>query len=361
MKPKLIIFDTGIIDNINTRLLQLLSNKFDCKLYYLYKDYRKFENSFFVKKIFLILLEFIKISFLLLINKPNKIIIRGGSLNYYFYIPFLVKILVRNNEIILFKYDIDNFREYSNSFYANIFLYFNKVSEKINMIYSDKIIHKGLKNELEFLPFYEKIKNKKHYLFREFIDEDLICDYNPNVKLSKKDGEIHLCYGGCIHERDNFYHERTVNLFKKIAEQKIHIHVYARKSKDFEILKDNKYFHYEGFFTYSELLKEYTKYDFGVYLYGRTDNLFYDDNIWNLTGFSNKIFDYILAGLPILYSSNLIAISEFLDTKRLGIKLDYRNLDFSMLNNFALDEFIKDRNKYLNNYDNSRFIKFMEE
>ncbi len=272
----------------------------------------------------------------------------------------LLSLFMNTDELIYFPYDISFFYPKAKKLNRIFLRTVESIVKKKLFIRADKVIHKGLGKELEFLDFYKKIKNKPHYLFREFINKDLIQNYDSNVKLSNKDDEIHFCYGGCVHEKDDFYHERTINTFKRIVKEKIHVHVYSKKAKDFEMLKNNKYFHYEGFFPYTQLLKEYKKYDFGLYLYGRTDDLFADDNIWNLTGFSNKIYDYILSGIPILYSSNMKAISEFLDKRKLGIKLNYRDLDFFLLDKFNLDNFKKDREEYLKTYTNKNLLEFME-
>lgn len=367
MSNKLVIFDTGLIDNLNHTLCKILEKEYNTKVYYLYKDYNEFEDTFFLIKPIYILKEIITIKRFLKSNKIDKAIIRGGSLLYYCFLPSLLKNSCKTVEIILFKYDIDNFRSYLGSFsiknmISNIYLYFNRLAEKRVMMKSDKIIHKGLENELEFLPFYEEIKDKLHYLFREFLDLEIVQDFYLENKLSANDNEIHIVYGGCIHETDSFYHERTTNLFKRIIHNSIHIHVYSRQVKEYQELMKSRFFHYEGFKKHKVLIREYSRYDFGLYFYGRTDNMFdvKGGNIWDITGFSNKIYDYILAGLPILYSRNLKAIAEFLDEHELGISGDYKSFDFSVLKKMHIKDYSEKRNKYLQNYSFRKFIKFME-
>src|SRR3989338_2270205 len=120
---------------------------------------------------------------------PDKIIIYGKAMTTIWTMIFFVRLFGLKNEIIVFRYDIENFRPYWNGLATRFGHFIARKLEKYSLINADKIIHKGLENELSFLPFHHKIRNKPHYLFREFINPKRIKKYNPKAKLSNKDGE----------------------------------------------------------------------------------------------------------------------------------------------------------------------------
>ena len=296
-------------------------------------------------------------------KKYEKVFCIYSFKNRYFF-PFF---LFFRGEKIRFVYDFNAFLPVPGNPLLKLYHHLNNYLEKLSLVCSAKIIHKGLDDELELLSYYHKIKNKPDYLFREFLNKEFINESESMkdsiVKLSDTDGEIHIVYGGVIYQTDDFYHERNVNLFSRIVSQKMHIHVYAKPCADFAKLKDNPYFHYEGSVPYTQLIKEYAKYDFGLYLYGRTDEKYgsYGTNIWERTGFSNKIFDYIIAGIPILYSDNYKAVCEFLDPLGLGIKGHYTDFDFNSLKDLDLTRYRKMRNMYIRDYNVKRFNEFISQ
>ncbi|MCS3922223.1 hypothetical protein M2325_000908 [Methanococcus voltae PS] len=233
---------------------------------------------------------------------------------------------------IFFPYDISHFCKIPGDPIYRLKCNIGLLLEKLMFLKSDKIIHKGLSNELEYLPFYDsKIKNKSEYLFREFLNNNLIQEYNPDIKLSKKDGEIHLVYVGGLFLEDVIMYESFYTFYPKITNQKIHLHIYSKISRETldrfkEIEKEDMYFHYEGALSHDELIKEITKYDYGIQLFGNDKNIPY--NLSAKLAFSNKLYDYCCANLPIIANTELEAVYEFVNNNNedLGVSLKYTEL-----------------------------------
>jgi len=117
-------------------------------------------------------------------SKYEKILLVGGTL-VYFIPPFLLTRL-KNRELIVYRHDIDLFRPKPKITKGKFLFHLTSACEKYFMIRANKIIHKGLEKELEFLPYYARIKDRKSYLFREFLNPQLVQKSNPKKKLSKK-------------------------------------------------------------------------------------------------------------------------------------------------------------------------------
>lgn len=313
-------------DEICQLLSSMLGKEFIVEELYLQTFFEK--PPFLLKRWFLVIKKFKK---LLKDFKPKKIIVFGKSLISVWIIIFLVRLLRLRIEIILFRYDIENFRPYFKNIRMNTGHFVAKELEKFCFLNSDKIIHKGTKNELKFLKFYAKIKNKPHYLFREFLTPDLIQDYNPTNKLSRKDGAIHLVSVGAIPLVERPYAYSIWELYPKITCQKIHFHVYMHVDKNTEnklrkIETENQFFHYEGYLSHKKLIKELTKYDYGSYL-----------DVWNRAKIKNsyftiiaigsRIFDYISAHLPIICSDDDFATVELLDKHNIGLHISSEKYD----------------------------------
>lgn len=264
--------------------------------------------------------------------KPDKVVICGGSLISLWIIVFLIRLFRLRVEIILFRYDIEHFYLLPSrkAFNEKIGHFISLTLEKFCLLMADKIVHKGLKNELEFLPFYRKIKDKPHYLFREFLDKRLIQKSRQNAKLSRKDNQLHLVYIGGLYLDDFPTIESFWAFYPKITCQKIHLHIYSKQPEGIvkklrEMEKRDRYLHYEGFMEHRELLKKILKYDYGIQFFGREDK---EPDIVNKVAFSNKLFDYISARLPIIVTSNQVAIADFVEQHHIGFSIPYYKIKY---------------------------------
>lgn len=333
------------------RVPSILSKKFTVKEWYILPDPDK--PTFFVLRWFSIINNWDK---MIRKFKPDKIIICGGALISIWLIVFLARLFRLNIEITLFRYDIEHFRPSQKGFKENFRFFVALKLEKFCFLNSDKIIHKGLENELEFLSFYKKIKHKPHYLFRNFLDYDLIQKYNPN-KLSKKDGEIHLVFVGGPVLNDMPHTESFLDFYPKITKQKIHLHLYFLvpeniEEKFKEIGKRDPFFHYETVLEHHKLIKEISKYDYGYVLHGTNKKLFGNASIWLKTIFGNKYYDYISAFLPIICSDNLEATVRFIKKNKIGFSIHYDNISN------LRKEILKNKKNYIGFVKNiKKFIK----
>ena len=302
--------------------------------------------------------------------KPDKILLCGGSLITIWPIIFLIKLWHLNAEVISFRYDIEYFRPYPKGIIGKLQHFIARKLEKYSLINSNKIIHKGSQDELQFLPFYGRIKNKRHYLLKEFLDKELIQNYNPGIKLSKKDGKLHLAYGGGWYYDDVSTSDSFFKLYEPLLKNNCHMHVYTeaegnRIKRIEEFRKKYPNFHYEGFVGREKLVREYQKYDFGLNFYGFL-NKEKNSNIFVKTAFSNKNFDYAVAMLPILTNNEAIAKSDFAVKNKIGYSynlLDYNNpliyKEISNKNNYK--KLIENLKTFINrNLDNKDFINFIK-
>lgn len=280
--------------------------------------------------------------------KPNKAIIYGESLIAIWIVVLWIRVFRDNTEIIVFRYDIENVRPIS-GLKSVLGHTISRLLEKFCLINSDKIIHKGLMDELKFLKYYKRIKSKPHYLFREFLDKKLIQVYNPHNKLSKKDNEFHLVYNGAtlfLHDIANS--ESIWKFYPKLTKQKIHLHIYSDIPEDAivrfrELEKDDPYIHFEGFFDQKILVGELTKYDYGTHILGY-ENWKRKYN-WEKSIFSNKYYDHICAFLPTICSSQFEAAVEFIEKKGIGFSIPYDDVQ-------NLGRILKEREK-----DYGRYIR----
>ncbi len=300
-------------------LNKILSKNFEVKQYYLFHGQEK--PPLLLKRWYLTVHNFIRAykNF-----KPDKIFIFGKTLISLWLLPLIIRIFRLDIEIVVFRYDIEYFRPFYKGIYSKISFLLNRWLEKFCFIKSDKIIHKGLENELEYLPFYDKIKGKPHYLFREFLDGTEIQKYNPDIRLSKKDKEMHLVYVGGIHLKSQPIGDSIWEFYPKITGQKIHLHMYistkfndASIKKLNEISKKNRYFHFERPLPHASLIRAISKYDFGICLdsWNKSNT---KNEYFQFTSFGNKYFDYISAKLPIIILNEQTPVVEFVDKYGIG-------------------------------------------
>ena len=312
-------------ETLYAKLIKLLQNDYIVDEFS-FEKLPRVKHYFFIGRLLLLKNLLKGINILFFDSSYKKIIICGGVLRY---LDIIVRLFHKKREIILFRYDIDNFRDAPSGFINRISFKYALYAERYCMIHSDKIIHKGLEKELEFLDFYEKIKNKPHYLFREFIDEkDIVKKEDMLPKLSDKDDEIHLVYVGGLYFKSFPGVESFWKFYPKITNQMLHLHIYSKVSKEIEdeflrIEQNNRYFHYEGFRNHEDLIKELTQYDWGIQLFGDNNN---DVMLMAKVAFSNKIYDYLQANLPCIVSNNQEAIGEFLNKSKKNILINYHDI-----------------------------------
>ena len=303
----------------------ILSKEFTVEEFYMHSSV--FNPPFFLKRLFLVIKNWKR-----LIRKfnPDKVIVYGKALTSIWIFVLLIRLFGLKIEIIIFRYDLEHFRPYLKGLKTKAGHFITRKLEKFCLLQADKIIHKGLANELQFLAVYDKIKNKPHYLFREFINPDLIQPCNPNMKLSKKDGNFHLVIVGALPLVEVTYSESMWEFYPKITNQKIHLYIYTNVDKSTgnklkKIESENLFFHYCGYLSRDKLLKEISKYDYGVYLTSwNRGNI--KNNHFTITSMSYRIFDYISSHLPIISSNDSTAAVDLIDKYKIGIHIPFNKV-----------------------------------
>jgi glycosyltransferase involved in cell wall biosynthesis len=151
-------------------------------------------------------------------------------------------------------------------------------------------------------------------VFPNYTPKNLIPD-TLLEKLSEEDGETHIVYAGTISSKIEGHHYDLREVFKEIAMQDVHVHVYAsREDEAYKALADGeRCIHYHGHLNQRTLLPELTQYDFGWAGFNDALNSKHLD-----AALPNKIFEYIACGLPILTFPHK-TLKEFVERHRVGV------------------------------------------
>lgn len=292
---------------------------FDFKFFKInYKEMPKI-FSYSLKKFPSIYKAVIKILFL----NPDIIIVRANP-NW---LPALAKNLFRKSLFIYFPYD---FRSLCYNSYEEMIKYvphFEIKSERYCFENADGIMYKGAENKFDYLD--EKIlgKNLKitapKFHIVPYCSKNLVVPPNKD-KLSKKDKEIHIVFAGNMDP-----HPTCLNTFNMVIKQKIHLHVYGKTANIYSDESDrikahakffkSKYFHLHKQLEQEELIKEISKYDYGLWpgYYGKE----YSTNKMILYETGNKFSTYFEACLPIIYIDNYKYIGESIQRYGAGIPI----------------------------------------
>jgi len=172
-------------------------------------------------------------------------------------------------------------------------------------------------------------------LFNYVSKDDVPSKYKR--KLSEIDGKIHIVYEGSI--RIDSGHRNYMPIFKEIAKNKLHIHIYPSfhvEEYEKEFI-NNPYVHYNKPISPNEIIYEMTQFDFGIIPFVESDK-----NTRHLnSAVPNKLFEYLAAGLPVI-ASDLEGIRYFIEKDNVGIV--YKNID-DILNSVDKLKNIKIENK----------------
>lgn len=139
-------------------------------------------------------------------------------------------------------------------------------------------------------------------------------------KLSADDHEVHCVYEGGIHK--NPAHFRNVEgIWLQLALSGVHVHFYTQADPDYcrAVAGRHKNIHYEGMLGISELITELTKYDCGLLLFKDLPEY----RIVLDTALPNKIFEYLMAGLPEAVG-DVKSHKKFVEKYATGACLDFQ-------------------------------------
>jgi len=188
-------------------------------------------------------------------------------------------------------------------------------AEKICFEKSDGVMHKGAPEELEYLD--KRVMGKDFKLcplqlhFPPYCSKDFIIPLNEN-KLSKEDGEIHIVTAESSgSSKSGAPASYVVEYAKELAKQKIHLHVYIipnvstpKEVKDsfnkhYGEELQSKYFHFHEPKDPKEIIKEMSKYDYGIILLN-LDIKEPQDAPATRFNTGNKLASYMEAGIPCI-------------------------------------------------------------
>ena len=215
---------------------------------------------------------------------------------------------------IYYAYDILAFYRKKFSMREN----FLKKIEKYYFKNMDGILHKGPKGELEFLDY--SVNAPDLALLPGCLEDWTHVPKKKNMK------EIHLAVDGPPLEGSYYLHSFK-DIIKEITSQKIHLHTYGKSLFNDEYFlneqKNNFYFHYHDKINPKELNKEISNYQYGIVLdfFNKLIN-----PLWLKTSIGNKMYNYLEAGLPIIMTNDLKAMTEIVKKHKLGIGIDYKDI-----------------------------------
>lgn len=130
-----------------------------------------------------------------------------------------------------------------------------------------------------------------------------------------------------------------------------------------KIESENPFFHYGSYLSHKKLLKEISKYDYGLFVTSwNRGNI--KNNYSTMTAMGNRIFDCISAHLPVISSDDAKAASNLIDQYNIGFHIPFNKI-------YSLKQIlIKNKKSYLkttknidkaikNLSDHKNFINFI--
>lgn len=222
------------------------------------------------------------------------------------------------------------------------------------IIYVTDTIRKIMENRYD-------IRNKKSILLNNYV----LKEQKPKQYLEKLhlvDSEIHCVYEGGLSD-DEQYLRYCEKMFLQIAEQKVHVHFYGKCPENlqycYELEQKSEYLHYEGCIPYEQLQTELTKYDIGLTFLNITEK----NEEFLQTTFSNKIFEYLFAELPVAVC-NIEITKNFVNQYKIGKYLDFNgNIKEQLeeIKKMKVDRNFLEDNKLTMDDQADRILQFLSE
>jgi glycosyltransferase involved in cell wall biosynthesis len=174
----------------------------------------------------------------------------------------------------------------------------------------------------EYIQQHYDVNAENDLVFHNYVSESVIPRHFEE-RLSKRDGDMHIVYIGCVTSVVEDSHYDLRKIFKDIASHGMHIHIYPTSNlitlsnDSYKRLADSSEFiHFHGNMNRKELLKEITQYDFGWAGFNGAAN-----NEHLELAFPNKIIEYVACGLPVLAFPHK-TIQRFIEQYGVGLVFD---------------------------------------
>ena len=191
-----------------------------------------------------------------------------------------------------------------------------ELEEKMAFEKSDGVIAVS-KPILEIASQKYNLDGQRSLVFPNYTVDDII----PQVlkdKLSHSDGAVHIVYEGHLDGKRSGGHYDLYDIFREIAEQAIHLHIYPSRETNLykKLGEEDTFIHYHGRLPPPQLMIELTQYDFGWSGFNVKKNKEHVDTV-----LANKTIEYISAGLPVISFPHK-AQKRFIDKYGVGLVVD---------------------------------------
>ena len=183
-------------------------------------------------------------------------------------------------------------------------------------------------------------------------------------KLSERDGSLNLVYVGLITQHKNKV-RNLIDIFSALSKGGFHIHVYPTRRKAYPLYAEIPGVVMHQKLPITQLIQEISQYDLGIAFLNhnipernRKDELRY--------GFWNKIYDYLMAALPVVTMDYYPDMSTFVVENRFGISLKFiedltigsmKKIDLRKISNHI----IQHRSQWIMEKHIDRLVDFYEE
>lgn len=208
--------------------------------------------------------------------------------------------------------------------------------EKYCMENADGIVCRGF--ETEYLIKELNFKIRKVLNFYDYCSSDM------SERIKKKENqELSICYvGGIATEKEypGASYAAWLEFGEKCEINKCHLHIYprdwdAKRYKDYiEFEKNHMYFHFHKPVPYENLIDEISQYDYGIHpvksTIGEVEDKGYTTPSKAVYATTNKFFDYLDAGLPIIACSPF-KLADMLERENVLIRWSIDEYDFDVL------------------------------
>ncbi|MBS3089841.1 hypothetical protein J4461_03095 [Candidatus Pacearchaeota archaeon] len=251
----------------------------------------------------------------------------------------ITHLLSSRTPFIFFPYDVNALRYKEKRFFKKAGIPDLELnSERYLFTHSDGVFFKGdeYKAVKNLFPIKVPVGRMFPYIMDEYIQPF------SSYKLSKKDNELHIVYIGfmvlSLEGNNSLGFISGYDVINKFAKNKIHLHIYSGQyekwasDNEFDKVENKKYIHIHKPINHHDIIKEISKYDFGLCMSQ------FDYSIINkefaALGPGNKTANYFEAGIPCLFGPCLFSRDHECtraELRKYDLDLAFSDKEFSKL------------------------------